>query len=77
MDQKSQKRREGESVRDQRPEDTTTQDDLDEALSESFPASDPPAPVTKGTTRNPNPRERKEREEREDKWEEQEGAALN
>jgi len=33
-------------------------DELDEALAGSFPASDPPAPVAKGTTSNPKPHEK-------------------
>jgi hypothetical protein len=33
-------------------------DDLDQALAESFPASDPPAPVAKGTTSIPKPHEK-------------------
>lgn len=34
-------------------------DELDKALADSFPASDPPAPVAKGTTSNPRPDEKK------------------
>ena len=41
------------------PEDN---DDLDKALEDSFPASDPPAPVVKGTTANARPHEKKERD---------------
>jgi hypothetical protein len=33
-------------------------DDLDEALADTFPASDPPAPVVHGTTSNPRPAEK-------------------
>jgi hypothetical protein len=36
----------------------TPEDELDEALADSFPASDPPAPVVKGTTANPAPDEK-------------------
>jgi hypothetical protein len=46
---------------DKRPE-STTEEELDEALEETFPASDPPAPVSRGTIRHPNPEEREERE---------------
>ncbi len=35
------------------------EDELDRALADTFPASDPPAPVTKGTTANPRPSEKK------------------
>lgn len=41
------------------PEDN---DDLDKALEDSFPASEPTAPVVKGTTANPRPHEKKERD---------------
>jgi hypothetical protein len=34
------------------------QDELDRSLADSFPASDPPAPVVKGTTSNPKPHEK-------------------
>lgn len=36
----------------------TPEDELDGALADSFPASDPPAPVVKGTTANPAPDEK-------------------
>jgi hypothetical protein len=36
----------------------TPEDELDEALADSFPASDPPSPVVKGTTANPAPDEK-------------------
>jgi hypothetical protein len=36
----------------------SAEDELDEALADSFPASDPPAPAIKGTTTNPMPREK-------------------
>jgi hypothetical protein len=36
----------------------TTDDELDEALADSFPASDPPAPVVKGTAANTAPDEK-------------------
>ncbi len=34
------------------------EDELDQALADSFPASDPPAPAIKGTTANPAPHEK-------------------
>jgi hypothetical protein len=34
------------------------EDELDQALADSFPASDPPAPAIKGTTANPMPHEK-------------------
>jgi hypothetical protein len=33
-------------------------DDLDEALADTFPASDPPSPVVHGTASNPQPHEK-------------------
>jgi hypothetical protein len=38
-------------------------DELDEALAGSFPASDVPAPVSRGTTSNPRPHEKEEAED--------------
>jgi hypothetical protein len=45
--------------RDPLPEDITTQDDLDEALADTFPASDVPAPVSKGRPTRPRHPERR------------------
>ncbi len=36
----------------------STEEELDKALADSFPASDPPAPAIKGTTANPMPNEK-------------------
>jgi hypothetical protein len=67
MDRKPADKKMEDQTLDERPEDVTTQADLDEALADPFPASDPPAPVIKGTTRHSNPKERDKREERERK----------
>ena len=40
---------------------TSIDDELDKALADSFPASDPPAPAIKGTTANPKPEEKKDK----------------
>ncbi len=40
---------------------TSTDDELDKALADSFPASDPPAPAIKGTTANPKADEKKDK----------------
>jgi hypothetical protein len=37
---------------------TNGDDELDAALADTFPASDPPAPVSHGTTSNPRPHEK-------------------
>jgi hypothetical protein len=51
-DRKLRKREEAEK---QKPH----HDALDRALADSFPASDPPAPVAKGTTSNPKSHEKR------------------
>ncbi len=65
MDNQPKDRKDQVPERDNEPEETTSEEELDAALSDTFPASDPPARVIKGTTRNPSPAERKRREERE------------
>lgn len=48
---KKKKKEEAEAAKRQEAE-------LDKALADSFPASDPPAPAIKGTTSNPKPDEK-------------------
>jgi hypothetical protein len=71
MDRKHPDKREQPPTQDKGPE-TTSEKELDEALDDSFPASDPPAPVSQGTTSNPNPVEREEREEEREEREKRE-----
>jgi hypothetical protein len=55
----------GEQAKEDKAKETearTREQELDDALAGSFPASDPPAPVVKGTTANPGAQEKKRKD---------------